>query len=170
MKLGPPVLAVNFFKIVIRVRLIAETVESPFTKRETQVQSWGASSEEGNGYPLQYSCSAVHGQRSLEGYIPWGRKQSGHDWGDSALYIIWQYSEPSLCQMQRPYIIILSCQKNPYGKEIRLRVLRRRKHGVRSLRTRDWKVASQDPGRGKAWISGAGTQQYLHNQNSLLVI
>ena len=28
--------------------------------------------EEGNGYPLQYSC---RGQRSLAGYIPWGLKE-----------------------------------------------------------------------------------------------
>ena len=31
---------------------------------------------EGNGYPLQYSClENPHGQRSLEGYSPWGRKE-----------------------------------------------------------------------------------------------
>ena len=49
-------MAVNLKKIVIRVPLIAETVESLFMKRETQVRSWGASPGEGNGYPLQCSC------------------------------------------------------------------------------------------------------------------
>ena len=30
----------------------------------------------GHGYPLQYSClENPHGQRSLEGYSPWGRKK-----------------------------------------------------------------------------------------------
>ena len=36
----------------------------------------GRSSEEGNGYPLQYSClGKSHGQRSLVGYSPWGCKE-----------------------------------------------------------------------------------------------
>ena len=36
----------------------------------------GRSPEEGNGYPLQYSClENPHGQRSLAGYSPWGRKE-----------------------------------------------------------------------------------------------
>ena len=31
---------------------------------------------EGNGNPLQYSClENPHGQRSLEGYHPWGHKE-----------------------------------------------------------------------------------------------
>ena len=31
---------------------------------------------EGNGSPLQYSClGKSHGQRSLVGYSPWGRKE-----------------------------------------------------------------------------------------------
>ena len=31
----------------------------------------------GHGNPLQYSClENPHGQRSLEGYSPWGRKES----------------------------------------------------------------------------------------------
>ena len=29
---------------------------------------------EGNGNPLQYSCLESHGQRSLAGYSPWGRR------------------------------------------------------------------------------------------------
>ena len=36
----------------------------------------GRSPGEGNGYPLQYSClENPHGQRSLVGYSPWGRKE-----------------------------------------------------------------------------------------------
>ena len=35
------------------------------------------SSGEGNSNPLQYSClENPHGQRSLGGYSPWGRKES----------------------------------------------------------------------------------------------
>jgi len=37
----------------------------------------GRSPGEGNGNPLQYSClEKSHGQRSLVGYSPWGRKES----------------------------------------------------------------------------------------------
>ena len=37
----------------------------------------GRSPGEGNGYPLQYSClENLPGQRSLEGYNPWGHKES----------------------------------------------------------------------------------------------
>ena len=37
----------------------------------------GRSPGEGIGYPLWYSClENPHGQRSLEGYSPWGRKES----------------------------------------------------------------------------------------------
>ena len=36
----------------------------------------GRSSGEGHGNPLQYSClENPHGQRSLEGYSPWGHKE-----------------------------------------------------------------------------------------------
>ena len=34
----------------------------------------GRSPAGGHGNPLQYSC--LHGQRSLAGYSPWGRKES----------------------------------------------------------------------------------------------
>ena len=38
----------------------------------------GRSLGEGNGNPLQFSClKNPHGQRSLVGYSPWGRKESG---------------------------------------------------------------------------------------------
>ena len=37
----------------------------------------GRSPGEGHGNPLQYSClENPHGQRSLVGYSPWGRKES----------------------------------------------------------------------------------------------
>ena len=37
----------------------------------------GRSPGEGIGYTLQYSClENAHGQRSLEGYSPWGCKES----------------------------------------------------------------------------------------------
>ena len=37
----------------------------------------GRSPEEGNSNALQYSClQNPHGQRSLMGYSPWGRKES----------------------------------------------------------------------------------------------
>jgi len=37
----------------------------------------GRSPGEGNGNPLQYSClENPHGQRRLEGYSPWGLKES----------------------------------------------------------------------------------------------
>ena len=37
----------------------------------------GRSPGGGQGNPLQYSClENPHGQRSLEGYSPWGRKES----------------------------------------------------------------------------------------------
>ena len=44
-----------------------------------QVRSLGQEDalEEGHGNPLQYSCQEnPHGQRSLEGYRPWGSKES----------------------------------------------------------------------------------------------
>ena len=37
----------------------------------------GRSPGGGDGNPLQYSClENTHGQRSLEGYSPWGRRES----------------------------------------------------------------------------------------------
>ena len=41
------------------------------------IPGMGRSPGEGNGNPLQYSClENPHGQRSLVGYSPWGRKES----------------------------------------------------------------------------------------------
>ena len=40
------------------------------------IPGWGRSPGEGNGNPLQYFClGKSHGQRSLTGYSPWGRKE-----------------------------------------------------------------------------------------------
>ena len=47
-----------------------------------------ASSVEGNGNPLQYSClEKSHEQRSLAGYSPWGLQRAGHDWAHSHTHI-----------------------------------------------------------------------------------
>ena len=41
------------------------------------VPGWGRSPGGGHGNPLQCSClKNPHGQRSLEGYSPWGHKES----------------------------------------------------------------------------------------------
>ena len=46
----------------------------------------GISPGEGNGSPLQCSClENLHGQRSLEGCSPWGRRV-GHDWATKHMY------------------------------------------------------------------------------------
>ena len=43
------------------------------------ISGLGRSSGGGNGNPLQYSClGESHGQRSLAGNSPWGRKESRH--------------------------------------------------------------------------------------------
>ena len=44
------------------------------------ISGLGRFPEEGNGHPLLYSClRKSHGQRSLVGYSPWGRKRVRHD-------------------------------------------------------------------------------------------
>ena len=41
------------------------------------IPGWGRSPGGGRSTPLQYSClENPHGQRSLAGYSPWGRKES----------------------------------------------------------------------------------------------
>ena len=60
---------------------VALVVKNPRQCRryETGVRSLGRedSPGEGSGYPFQYSClENPHGQRSLAGYSPWGRKES----------------------------------------------------------------------------------------------
>ena len=88
----------------------------------------------------------------------------------SALYFTRQYSEPSVCEMLRPYIIIFSHQEKPYSKEIRPGVSRRRKHGVRGLGTRDGKLDSRELGGERRESRGRGLSVHLHNQNTLHAI
>ena len=57
---------------------MAQSVKNLPAMQQTWVLSlsWEDPPGEGNGYPLQYSClENPHGQRSLEGYSPWGRKE-----------------------------------------------------------------------------------------------
>ena len=62
-------------KIVIRVTLMAYTVMSLLTKQETQIQSWGSFPWRREWLPTAvFLGGEFHGQRSLEGYSPWGRK------------------------------------------------------------------------------------------------
>ena len=52
--------------------------ESAYSVRDLGlIPGLGRSPGGGHGNPLQYSClESPHGQRSLEGYSPWGRKES----------------------------------------------------------------------------------------------
>ena len=55
-------------------------VKNPPANAE-DIRDAGRSPGEGHGNPLQYSClESCHGQRSLEGYSPWGLQRVGHDW------------------------------------------------------------------------------------------
>ena len=57
---------------------MAQMVKNPPAPQEIQVQSLRQEDPhgEGSGYPLQYICPGEsHGQRSLTGYSPWGRKE-----------------------------------------------------------------------------------------------
>ena len=59
--------------------MVAQKVKNPPAMRETWVQSLGWEDSPGGGHvnPLQCSClENPHGQRSLEGYSPWDRKES----------------------------------------------------------------------------------------------
>ena len=58
--------------------LVAQMVKNPPAMWETSVRSLGGEDpmEGRHGNPLQYSClENPHGQRSLAGYSPWGRKK-----------------------------------------------------------------------------------------------
>ena len=56
---------------------VAQMVKNPPTNARyaASILGLGRSPGEGNGNPLQYSSGAFHGQRSLEGYSPWGHKE-----------------------------------------------------------------------------------------------
>ena len=73
---------VGMYEITVRQK---KTLFNDFHGKEStcnagdmgSVPGLGRSPVEGNGYPLQYSCLGnPHGQRSLVGYSPWGRKES----------------------------------------------------------------------------------------------
>ena len=54
-------------------------VKTPLAMRGDlgSIPGLGRSPERGHGNPLPYSClENPHGQRSLAGYSPWGRKES----------------------------------------------------------------------------------------------
>ena len=170
MELGPSILALFFFFLLVtRVTLMAETVKSLLTKRETQIRSWGSFSWRREWLPTAvHFPREFHGQRSLEGYSPWDRKLSGQDWAHTVLYFIWHYSEPSLCQMQRSCIIFLSCQQHPLFDT----------NQTQNVEEKTW---SQGPGNkgleagftgagGKAQISAAGISAHLYNQNAMQAI
>ena len=61
---------------------VAPVVKNPSTnidniREASSTPGSGRSSGVGNGTPLQYSClENLHGQRSLVGCSPWGRKKS----------------------------------------------------------------------------------------------
>ena len=60
-----------------KVALVVKNLPANAGDEELQVQSLGGEDSLGGGYgnPLQYSClENSHGQRSLAGYSPWGRK------------------------------------------------------------------------------------------------
>ena len=61
------------------VNWVAQMVKNLPAMQETWVQSlvWEDSPGGGCDNPFQYSClENPHGQRSLEGYSPWGHKES----------------------------------------------------------------------------------------------
>ena len=59
--------------------LVTQTVKNPYAVQETQVQSLGQKDpwrREWLPTPI-FLLGDFHGQRSLVGYSPWGRKESG---------------------------------------------------------------------------------------------
>ena len=63
----------------LQASLVAQTVKNLSANAGDlgSISGPGRSPGEGYGYPLQYSClENPHGQRSLVGYSPWGRKES----------------------------------------------------------------------------------------------
>ena len=66
-------------------------------------------------------------------------------------------------------IYYLQPSRKSLFKEIWHTVLMRRKHGVRGLGSRDWKLTSQELVGGKAWILGAETQHsFAYPEHPLL--
>ena len=53
----------------------------------SSIPGLGRSAGGGHGNPLQHSClENLHGQRSLEGYSPWGRREWDRTEGLSSVY------------------------------------------------------------------------------------
>ena len=78
-RLVPGVVGLSSTQRRVTASLVAQLVKNPPTVQETWVRSlgWGRSPGEGHGSPFQYSClENLHGQRSLEGCSPRGRKES----------------------------------------------------------------------------------------------
>ena len=70
------------YSFCFRASLVAQTVKNPSAMWEISVRSpgWEDPLEARHGNPLQYSClESSHGQRSLAGYRPWGRRVR-HNW------------------------------------------------------------------------------------------
>ena len=64
-----------FLMLIKRVAQIVKCLPA-MQKTWGSIPGLGKSPEEGNGNPLQYSClEKSHGQQSLVGYSPWGRKE-----------------------------------------------------------------------------------------------
>jgi len=62
---------------ILRASLVAQRVKNLLATRETQVQSLGQehSLEKGMATHSVFMPGDFHGQRSLAGYSPWGRKE-----------------------------------------------------------------------------------------------
>ena len=56
--------------------LVAQTIKIMPQGDLVSIPGWGRFPGGGRGNPLEYSClENPHGQRSLAGYSPWGRKE-----------------------------------------------------------------------------------------------
>ena len=86
-----------------------------------QIPGSGRSAGGGHGNPLQYCClENPHGQRSLVGYSPQGRKES--DMTEVTKYACiglhwWLSGKESTCQCRRPR----RCELDPWVRKIRWR-------------------------------------------------
>ena len=75
----------------------------------------GRSPGGGHGNPLQYSCLEIpHGQRSLAGYSPWGRKESDKtEQLSTAQHIKFIFYIPSLKKNSMLIIVMVMVTMNP---------------------------------------------------------
>ena len=63
--------------VALVVKTLPANAGSPALEDAGSIPGLGRSPGEGNGNPLQCSCLEIpHGQRSLAGCSPWGRKES----------------------------------------------------------------------------------------------